>query len=192
MTENENEMERDIQRLMTAVTELAEAVVQPVVRTFDVIGDSLGERQQGPRVRLSSLDAAGNSLVSSSIRLAERLSTLALDVVSPRARNGASSGVPTGRVGEQLRMPMMVENPGREAMKELAFRVVALAGPEGSSLSGASLSVVPAAISVAPGDFEKLTLVVDVPVGAVAGEYEGRLGLEGDSSLQVPFRFCVE
>jgi hypothetical protein len=184
----------DIQRLVEAVTHLAEAAVQPVVRTLNVLGDNIGDRQDAPRVRLTSLDNAGTSLVSSSIRLAERLSSLALDIVTPRGSaqpNTAAATAPSGRVGEALRIPMAVENPGREPMQDLDFQVVALTGPEGSSLSGASLSISPRTLSVAPGDFEKLVLHVDIPEGAVAGLYEGRLGLDGKSHFEVPFRFTV-
>jgi hypothetical protein len=54
------DLQGDIQRLVEAVTHLAEAAVQPVVRTLTVIGDNIGERNQQVLVVIGDCTRVGH------------------------------------------------------------------------------------------------------------------------------------
>jgi hypothetical protein len=189
--------EGDLHRLIDALTDLADATVGPVVRTLQVVTDGVAPREGQPHVELHRIEQRGTELVSSAVRLAERLAALTMDVLrldkqpasgaSPARSAVLAQGVP----GSILRVPMSVENPGRTPMVDLVFKLAALKGPPGGTLGPTCVRVDPERLTIAPADFEKLSLVVDVPQGAAPGIYEGLLQLESKPELQVPFRFAV-
>jgi hypothetical protein len=185
--------------LIDAVTHLADATVRPVVRTLQAVGEGITPKEGTPRVELRQIEQSGIELVSSTVRLMERLAGLTLGAVGSRRgeaesaepASAALARAPSAAPGAQLRLPMTVENPGSAPMLDLRFRLVELKGPEGSPLGAAAIHVEPQPLTVAPHDFEKLLLVVNAPADALPGLYEGRLELEGRPDFVVPFRFRI-
>lgn len=188
-------LEGDIRNFVEAGTKLLDAGVRPVVRVLDILSDNLGERDAEPRIRLAQVSRTGGSVIDSTVRLAERVVTLALDIVGgsrDRTTGGTQIAVPAGRRGKALRIPMTVENSSKAPMEKMAFDLSGLRGPEGSTLSAASIKVEPEEINVAPGDFEKLVVIVDAPEHATPGAYEGELALRGSPTFRIPFKFRVQ
>lgn len=184
--------EGDIQDLVKAGTQLIDASVRPVIRILDTISDNLGDSAEEPRIPLSQISETSNEVISSSVRLAERVVNLAFSAITPRATGRNKQGnVPTVAPGGSLRIPMSVENSSARPMSDLAFHVAALVGPTGTILSVQDLAISPAVLNVAPNDFEKLNLVVEVPKGTMEGDYSGELGLSGNNGFRLPFRFRV-
>ena len=87
--------------------------------------------------------------------------------------------MPTVHCGSTLRIPLSVENPGQEPMAEMRFACLAVSGGEvsaGELLEAKAFRFEPELLSVAPRDFEKLTVYVDVPETAAPGLYEAKIG----------------
>jgi hypothetical protein len=104
----------------------------------------------------------------------------------------AASG-PTVRPGANLRVPLSIENPSDRPMGGLTPLVRAVRRDGKDATADIPLSAVrfaPAAISVAPKDFEKLTVFVAVPEKAAPGRYEITLALGPDES-DLPLVFDV-
>ena len=101
--------------------------------------------------------------------------------------------LPTVHPGSTLRMPLSIENTGDEPMEGLQFTCLALeaapAGP-GTPLMVGNVRFEPASLTVAPRDFEKLTVYVDVPTGTAPGPYQATIGLES-GSFHTTFPFAV-
>lgn len=103
---------------------------------------------------------------------------------------------PTIRPGSTLRMPLSIENPGPDPMEAMAFQCLALS-PEG--LLGAGEPLTPAAVrfdppvlSVAPRDFEKLTVYIEAPEETAVGRYTAVIGLpDGAFEMAIPFDVAV-
>ena len=100
---------------------------------------------------------------------------------------------PTVKRGATLRMPLSIENPSATDAEELAFVPLELrfrgTGP-GASLPQDSMRFEPEVLKVAPRDFEKLTVFVDVPKNAALGRHEARIGLAG-GDFETSIRFDV-
>ncbi len=97
----------------------------------------------------------------------------------PQATAAPDSSLPTVHCGATLRIPLSVENPGQEAMAEMRFACLEVSGGEvsaGQLLGPEVFRFEPELLSVAPRDFEKLTVYVDVPETAAPGTYEAKIG----------------
>jgi hypothetical protein len=107
--------------------------------------------------------------------------------------SAAQQNLPTVHPDSTLRMPLSIENTGPEPMVDLQFQCLALevdpAGP-GVPLTVANVRFEPAALTVAPRDFEKLTVYVDVPDTAAPGRYQATIGLES-GTFRMAFPFVV-
>ena len=110
---------------------------------------------------------------------------------APPPSAASRQNLPTVHPDSTLRMPLSIENTGAEPMVDLHFQCQALeADPTGAGvpLTVANVRFEPAALTVAPRDFEKLTVYVDVPAGAAPGHYQATIGLEsGSFSTTFPF-----
>ncbi len=91
------------------------------------------------------------------------------------------SGLPTVHRGAILRIPLSIENPGSEPMKELRFVCMSLEGGsmKENALTVQSVRIEPAVLSIAPRDFEKLIIYITVPGEADLGRYKVCIGLDG-------------
>jgi hypothetical protein len=97
----------------------------------------------------------------------------------PEARAAQESSLPTVHCGATLRIPLSVENPNPEAMSEMRFACLEVSGGEvslGQVLGPDDFRFEPELLSVAPRDFEKLTVYIDVPETAAPGLYEATIG----------------
>jgi hypothetical protein len=89
------------------------------------------------------------------------------------------SNLPTVHCGATLRIPLSVENPNPEAMSDMRFACLKVSGGEvsaGQLLGPDDFRFEPELLSVAPRDFEKLTVYIDVPETAAPGSYEATIG----------------
>ena len=90
-------------------------------------------------------------------------------------------------------MPLSIENTGAEPMTDLQFRCLAVevesAGP-GTPLVPSNVRFEPASLTVAPRDFEKLTVYVDAPAETAPGQYQVTIGLES-GTFRTAFPFVV-
>jgi hypothetical protein len=92
-----------------------------------------------------------------------------------------------------LRIPLSIENPSAEPMAGLSFTCLEISGGDATSglpLTRQDVRFEPASLSVAPRDFEKLTIFVDVPEGAATGLYRARIGLAA-GGYETSFAFRV-
>ena len=127
------------------------------------------------------------SLVSAAAGIARKASG-----IQPATKT-ANDGIPLVRPGAQLRVPLSVENPSDRPMNGLAplLRRVLVGGIESSdALPASAVRFTPKSFSVAPKDFEKLTLSVAVPGAAASGRYDLILAL-GPKEPDLPFSFEV-
>lgn len=99
--------------------------------------------------------------------------------------------IPTVHQGSSLRMPLSIENPTTEPMRDMHFTCLAIYG--GSELDGAPLTpgavrFEPAELSIESKDFDKLTVFIDVPEDTAPGKYEVTIGLrDGTFETTIPF-----
>jgi len=95
-------------------------------------------------------------------------------------KSGAQSGLPAVHCGTTLRIPLSIENPGSAPMNDLRLACLNLEGGngEGTGLTLQAIRLEPAVLSVAPHDFEKLTIFITVPPEAALGRYRARIGLD--------------
>ncbi|HEY0549023.1 MAG TPA: hypothetical protein VGF13_05440 [Verrucomicrobiae bacterium] len=133
---------------------------------------------------------AGNliSLVSTAVRPGKNVNP-----ITPSSPSSRNQTIPRVRPGAKLRVPLSIENPSERAMTGLAplLRRVLVAGVELSkAFPPDAVQFAPANFSVAPKDFEKLTLSVMVPEDAAEGRYDLILAL-GPSQPDLPFSFDV-
>jgi hypothetical protein len=151
---------------------------------------------QGP---LSEMIQYGVATVANVIRVipatlndASRVARGTAQTVSrSTAAQGAGTGVPTVRVGSTLRVPMSIENPTDQPMNEMQFKILRVASEpsgNGASLPASAIRFDPPVLTVAARDFEKLTVLIDVPSGTAPGRYDASIGLmEGSFELSLVF-----
>ena len=92
--------------------------------------------------------------------------------------------LPVVQRGGTLRIPLSIENPGNEPMQHMRFLCLAMQG--GTPGSGVPLNVSavrfqPETLTIAPRDFEKLTVFIDTGFDTLPGRYKALLGLGGGS-----------
>jgi hypothetical protein len=109
------------------------------------------------------------------------------------AAQGAGTGVPTVRLGSTLRVPMSIENPTDQPMNDMRFKILRVASEpsgNGTSLPAGAIRFEPQVLTVGARDFEKLTVLVDVPSGTAPGRYDASIGLV-EGSFELSFVFDV-
>jgi hypothetical protein len=108
-------------------------------------------------------------------------------------QTAADPARPTVHRGATLRIPLSIENPGSEPMAGLRFTCPAVSGGDseaGRPLSPATIRFEPEALTIAPKDFDKLTVYVDVPADAASGRYAATIGLS-DGTFETILHFEV-
>ncbi len=111
---------------------------------------------------------------------------------APGAEPFAPAG-PAVTAGSTLRIPLSIENPGAEAMKALEFRCLRVDSVEaaaGQKLGVANVRMEPAELTIAPRDFEKLTVYVDTTSGTAPGTYRAVIGVV-DGKFETAVQFDV-
>ena len=133
-------------------------------------------------------------VIPTALNDASRVARGAAQTVSrSTAAQGAGSGVPTVRLGSTLRVPMSIENPTDQPMTEMQFKILRVASEpsgNGASLPATAIRFEPPVLTVAARDFEKLTVLVDVPAGTAPGRYDASIGLM-EGSFELSFVFDV-
>jgi hypothetical protein len=81
------------------------------------------------------------------------------------------------RPGATLRVPLSIENPGREPMTDLTPAVLSWSCDGNDTEAVATVRFIPETLNIAPRDFEKLTVCVEVPDDACAGRYQLEIAL---------------
>ena len=112
----------------------------------------------------------------------------------PPAPSGAqaASRRPRVRPGDTLRVPLLVENPGREPMEGLTPAVLGWEC-EGERLQDAAFArFEPQSLSVAPLDLEKLTVFVTPSEAAPPGSYRLIIQLTEDVETELRFQVLPE
>jgi hypothetical protein len=93
-------------------------------------------------------------------------------------------------------MPLSIENPGPEPMSDIEFRCLRMTGGQADEdkpfapLTSQALRFVPQLLTIAPRDFEKLTIYIDVPQETAPGRYQAIIGPE-DGSFETTLNFEV-
>jgi hypothetical protein len=104
--------------------------------------------------------------------------TASTSQVSQTQKQDTPSGLPTVHIGATLRIPLSIENPGPEPMTDLHFACLAIqsSSEDGASVSPNVVRFEPETVTIAPRDFEKLTVFIDVPIDAAPGQYKATIG----------------
>jgi hypothetical protein len=106
----------------------------------------------------------------------------------------APTGPPRPTVGRAttLRVPLSIQNTGDEPMTGLTAVCTRVVGPAGAArtMPTAAVRFLPDVLSIAPRDFEKLTVFVDVPADAPIGQHEAVIIL-GDETFETRLAFDV-
>jgi hypothetical protein len=137
-----------------------------------------------------SLVTAGNLVAVVSAAATTAGKNVNLTKAAPKTPAGS---LPRARPGATLRVPLSVENPSDRPMSGLSPRLrrVLVGGVESSkALPAEAVQFTPKNFSVAPKDFEKLTLSVAIPEGAAVGRYDLILAL-GPEEPDLPFSFDI-
>lgn len=110
---------------------------------------------------------------------------------APGQAAAQGQATPTVTAGATLRMPLSIENPGVEPMIELRFGCLEMAGGTaglGEPLDVGVVRFEPDVLTIAPRDFEKLTVFIDIPATTAPGGYRATIGLpDGGFQVQIPF-----
>jgi hypothetical protein len=94
--------------------------------------------------------------------------------------------------GGEGRIVLAMAADGDGDALDLAFFSDGLAGPSGTRLPAAAISVEPRSLRVAPGHKETLTITLRVPQDALGGLYHGRISGEGPVPVALEVEFEVK
>lgn len=113
--------------------------------------------------------------------------------VSTHAQDANTADAPLPRVspGSTLCLPLSITNPGTSPMNGVTPTLVGLSHENGEDTSAPKLRFEPAELSIAPHDFEKLVVYVDVPAAAAAGQWVCTFVLSPPDAEETVFRFMV-
>ncbi|NUO10044.1 MAG: hypothetical protein HUU08_15460 [Candidatus Brocadia sp.] len=131
-----------------------------------------------------------NQLFSSFKATAERAPRAAQNMAPV---SSSSATLPTVRQGATLRIPLSIENPSSAPMVDMKFICLSIRAEkqgDSHSLSNKAIRFEPKKLEVAPKDFEKLTVFIDIEVDTVPDVYEVTIGLV-DGNFQMPLQFSV-
>jgi hypothetical protein len=101
---------------------------------------------------------------------------------------------PTLDRGATLRMPLSIENQGDQPMTGLVFECLDIRGEHlgaGEPLRASQVRFDPLELTVAPHDFEKLTLYVATGPQTALGKYTVVVGSGGKTATSVQFEVCA-
>jgi len=125
--------------------------------------------------------------VQSAVRSAQAAPTAGTS--APAA--AATTSRPTVAAGSTLRVPLSIENPGPQSTGPLdlqCLRVDAQSATSGQRIGVSNVRLEPQVLTIAPRDFEKLTVFVDTPPTTAPGTY---LAVVGTATFQTAVEFDV-
>lgn len=105
----------------------------------------------------------------------------------------APASFPTVHAGSTLRIPLSIENPSDTEMPQMTFcgrELIYEGHSSGTPLTEEALVFEPAALSIAPRDFEKMTVFIATTEATAAGMYLAKITVEG-GSFESSLRFEV-
>lgn len=198
----ENKTEQDaVQQLAASVQDVVSsmfgvgAAVSKTIAEATAAGQGLPpvNKAQGPLAEMVQYSAMAFANV---IRLAVSSTGLVATGagVSPKAATAAGAvSHPQVHTGATLRIPLSIENPAEQPMNQLVFEVAgirALQSSPGEVLGKSAVRLEPSTLSIAPRDFEKLTVFVETSPTTATGFYE--LSLKAaEAGLETAVRFEV-
>jgi len=104
-----------------------------------------------------------------------------------QAATAQAANRPTVHQGASLRIPLSIENPRETLLENMQFMCTQIelreAGEAGETYSREWIRFEPQTLSVAPNDFEKLTVYIDVPEHAQTGAYRVAIGLVDNTPI---------
>ena len=125
-----------------------------------------------------NLAISGAGMVAQSASVREEPST-----PEPAQTAAAYTTTPTGPTvhqGATLRVPLSIENQGREPMSGMTFVCLSMESePRGAGrlIDKSAVRFQPQTLNVAPKDFEKLVVFVDTAPDTALGQYTATIGL---------------
>ena len=106
------------------------------------------------------------------------------------------TSLPVVQRGGTLRIPLSIENPGKEPMQQMRFLCLGMQGGMpgvGVPLAISAVRFQPETLTVEARDFEKLTVFIDTGFDTSPGRYKALLGLGGGSfELSVEFEVLAQ
>jgi hypothetical protein len=195
VSEKDASLVQSVERLIGAAAEFGAAIARAADKTTangrEPAAGPPGETAAGAIIRHGVSTAA--NLVTQ-IAQASQSARTAAGAVADSVGAAAGDAVPAGasgpvlRPGATLRVPLSIENPGQEGAMEMrpAVRSWTLDGQPAQDL--ATVRFAPEYLSVAPLDFEKLTVSIELADDADAGAYVLEIALGEDAQTALTFR----
>jgi len=112
---------------------------------------------------------------------------------APSASQAAPAApvVPHVVAGTRLRVPLSIDNPGIQPMADLAPRLIGAKHEGAESAAPFTLHFAPSSLSIAPHDFEKLEVTIDLPADMPEGHWSALFALGADASDPNEIAFFV-
>jgi hypothetical protein len=179
---------KGVGRLLGTATELGAALAGAVDKA------TAGGRES-PAAPPGETPAA--AIIRHSVSAAANVARWVIDTAQSArgAAGGATSGSPRANAaagpqvqrGATLRVPLSIENPGREPMRALAPSVAGWTCGGREAAAPGIVRFVPETLDVEPRDFEKLTVLIDVDPGAAPGVYRLDVALGQGAPVSIDF-----
>lgn len=168
------DLTRSVTELVGAVFNVGAAMAKTVAQA--TAGDKLLTDPIGPQGPLNLIIHYGMTAASNIVRTVA--SSSPTTSAGATDRPAAATG-PSVIAGSTLRMPLSIENTGSSPMESLEFRcstIQVLKAGDGQRLGVSNVRIAPAKLSIAPRDFEKLTIFVDTTAMSAPGTYRAVIG----------------
>lgn len=185
-----DELARSVTDLVSAAFGVGAAVAKSAAQATSA-GRTVPEPKasQGP---LGDIVHYGVSTLTNVLRLVVAPAQTVRAAAATAASSGnAATGRPSVSAGSTLRVPLSIENPSSQGIEQLEFRCLrmdAMTVGQGERLGVANVRLEPTILSIAPRDFEKLTVFVDTLPLTAPGTYRA---VVGTASFQSDVEFEV-
>lgn len=179
------DLTRSVTELVGAVFNVGAAMAKTVAQA--TAGDRPLTDPKSPQGPLNLIIHYGLTAASNIVRTVA--SSDPITSAGATARPPAATG-PSVIAGSTLRMPLSIENTGASPMESLEFhcsKIEVLQAADGQRLGVSNVRISPAKLSIAPRDFEKLTVFVDTTAMSAPGTYRAVIGA-GTFETGVEFR----
>lgn len=113
--------------------------------------------------------------------------------VTRRPATPSVANLPTVHCGSTLRIPLSIENPGSEPMDNMMITCLSLDAVTegiGQMLDQHAIRFQPETLSIAPKDFEKLTVFIETQPETVGADYTAIIGI-GAEGFETTLNFRV-
>ena len=175
-----------------AVANLVDSALRLSASVALLLAEAASGRPQADRpgdTPLQSIIRHGTTAVGSVV------ATVAAAARAPQAPPAAGQptpgSMPTVAAGDSLRLPLSVHNPGSEPMLGIVAHLRAVRHGEAERSDALGVSFAPELLTVAPRDFEKLTVTVAVPAATDSGPWSVQFTLTGQEDDPITIAFEV-